>query len=69
VTLATLHCAICGSDLETTSGTDREGVAWTRRRCDCGATNILHLDMGKLDLGELREGDVSSDFEIITEQT
>jgi len=25
--------------------------------------------MGKLDLGELREGDVSSDFEIITEQT
>jgi hypothetical protein len=63
MTLSTLHCALCGSGLTLEVGVDDEGVTWTRRRCECGRTDILHIDHGLLDL-DLVKADRTEDFEI-----
>jgi hypothetical protein len=48
-----------------TQGVDEEGVKWTRQRCQCGRTDFLHIDMGKLDLDWVREQlPPSDDYEI-----
>jgi hypothetical protein len=58
-----VRCALCGSTLTLIQGIDEEGVTWTQQRCECGRTDFLHIDAGKLDLG-LIEADPGDDYEI-----
>jgi hypothetical protein len=54
---------LCGTELELTQGVDEDGTHWTRQRCSCGRTDILHIDKGVLDL-DLISRDDSDDYEI-----
>lgn len=61
--LSPIRCVLCGTGLELTQGIDDDGVRWTRQRCHCGRTDMLHIDKGKLDLESIDPAAVS-EYEI-----
>lgn len=61
-----MRCALCGSTLKLTQGVNEYGTKWYRQVCQCGRTDMLHLDMGKLEYGHVRqsEGELDLDDEV-----
>ncbi len=59
-----LYCALCGTEVVIVRDEVDEGTRYIQRSCQCGRSAMLHIDAGKLDLGNVELDDNAADYEI-----